>query len=400
MSEIAIVLPPREAFSADAAGAIAMVARSHALHGTRSATVLGRAVARPFEGIAFRPVRQRLWPGPEALRYAAGVAAALRDMRPALIEVHNRPDVALFLARRFPAVTLFLHNDPGGMRAARSPELRERVAHVFAVSHWVAGRFGGGPGISVLPNGVSLKGADTPTTPVGLLRSPTPTRGREKGLHPPPCGEGWGGEAAFAPTSRLGQDAHTKKILFAGRVVADKGADLFVDACALALPMLPGWTATMIGADRFGPDSPETPFLRALRPRAAAAGVAMDGFRPHAEVLAAMAAAAIVVVPGRWPEPFGLVALEALASGATLIFTPRGALSDIVGEAGVPVRPDAADIAAAVVALARDPERRADLAHAGRRQAKKFEIGAVARRLDAERDRILATWSQAGAPPI
>ncbi len=365
MSEIAIVLPPREAFSAEAAGAVAMVARSHALHGRRSAIVLGRAVVRPFEDVAFRPVRLRPWPGPEALRYAAGVAAELRDTRPELIEVHNRPDVALFLARRFPTVTLFLHNDPTGMRAARSVPLRERVAHVFAVSHWVAGRFGGGPGLSVLPNGVNLIGATT-----------------------------------MADTPASSADGRAHEILFAGRVVADKGADLFVDACALALPKLLGWTATMIGADRFGPNSPDTAFLRALRPRAAARGVAMAGFRPHAEVLSAMASAAIVVVPGRWPEPFGLVALEALASGAALIFTPRGGLPDIVGDAGVRVPPDAAAIAAAILALARDPERRAALGVAGLARARTFEIGAVARQLDAERDRILATWPPHRPPPI
>ena len=59
----------------------------------------------------------------------------------------------------------------------------------------------------------------------------------------------------------------------------------------------------MIGADRFAPDSPETGFIRALRPEAEAAGVAMLGYRPHGDVLAAMARAAIVVVPSRWPEP-------------------------------------------------------------------------------------------------
>ena len=58
-------------------------------------------------------------------------------------------------------------------------------------------------------------------------------------------------------------------ILFAGRLVADKGADIFVAACALALPQLPGWRADMIGADRFRPDSPETPFTRGLRRSAA-----------------------------------------------------------------------------------------------------------------------------------
>ncbi len=45
-------------------------------------------------------------------------------------------------------------------------------------------------------------------------------------------------------------------LLFAGRVVRDKGADAFVEACARALPRLPGWRAEMIGADRFSPCQP------------------------------------------------------------------------------------------------------------------------------------------------
>ena len=56
-------------------------------------------------------------------RYEAGVARVLRTAQPALIEVHNRPDMALYLARKFPTipVCLFLHNDPRGMRHARTP---------------------------------------------------------------------------------------------------------------------------------------------------------------------------------------------------------------------------------------------------------------------------------------
>lgn len=361
MPSVAIVLPPREAFSATAAGAVAMVARSHARHGSLPAVVLGRPVDAPFDGVAFRPVTPSRWPGREAWRYAAGAAAILRELRPTLIEVHNRPDVALFLARRFPAVSLFLHNDPRGMRAARSATqrvlLQSRLARVFAVSRFVADRFGRGPGLVVLPNGVDS--ADFP---------------------------------------RLAE--RNRQILFAGRVVADKGADLFVAACAIALPLLPGWTARMIGADRFGPDSPQTPFLRDLRPRAARAGVSMDGFLPHADVLDAMAAAGIVVAPGRWPEPFGLVALEALASGAALVFTPLGGLPEVVGDAGVAVPPDADAIAAAIVALAADPGRRDALGLAGRARAAQFDVRAVVARLDAERSAVLATWLRPRPRPI
>jgi glycosyltransferase involved in cell wall biosynthesis len=252
-------------------------------------------------------------------------------------------------------VTLLLHNDPRGMRAARTAEQRARLvgrlAGVLAVSGWIEGRFGPGPNVHRLANGIDLDAL------------PSPAAERERA------------------------------ILFAGRIVADKGADLFVEACARALPSLPGWRARMLGADRFGADSPETPFLRALRPRAAAAGIAMEGWRPHNEVLAAMASAAIVVMPGRWPEPFGLAALEALAAGAALIHVPGGGLAEVVGDAGIAVAPDPASIAAAIVALAADPAARAALGQAGRARAERFAMPVVAAMLDAHRDALLAAWS-------
>ncbi len=190
-------------------------------------------------------------------------------------------------------------------------------------------------------------------------------------------------------------------ILFAGRVVADKGADVFVRACARALPSLPGWRAMLLGADRFGADSPDTKFLRALRPEAEAAGVAMTGWRPHADVLDAMSRAAIVVVPSRWPEPFGLTALEAMACGAAVLCSPRGGLPEVTGDAAVTIDPDDPDaLAAAIIALARDPARRAALAEAGRARARRFDVIPAAAALAGLRQNIVAAWPRAAALPI
>jgi UDP-glucose:(glucosyl)LPS alpha-1,2-glucosyltransferase len=104
-------------------------------------------------------------------------------------------------------------------------------------------------------------------------------------------------------------------ILFAGRVVAGKGPDIFVEACAASLPHLRGWRAEIIGADRFRADSPDTDFVRTIRAAVKGTDVRMIGYRDHPLVLEAMARAAIVVVPSRWAEPCGLTALEAMASG-------------------------------------------------------------------------------------
>jgi glycosyltransferase involved in cell wall biosynthesis len=179
-------------------------------------------------------------------------------------------------------------------------------------------------------------------------------------------------------------------ILFVGRLVADKGPDTFVAACATALRALPGWRAEMIGADRFRAGGADTRFIGALRPQAEAAGVRMLGYRPHGAVLAAMARAAILVVPSRWQEPFGLTALEAMASGAALVCSPRGGLPEVGGAAVCYADPDdPGAVAASILALAEDPARRAALARAGLERARSFDVARTAGSLHSLRRQIL-----------
>jgi glycosyltransferase involved in cell wall biosynthesis len=178
--------------------------------------------------------------------------------------------------------------------------------------------------------------------------------------------------------------------LFAGRVVQDKAPDSFIRACALALPSLPGWRAEIIGADGMSATSRETEYVRQIRAQAMEAGVTMAGYLDHPQVLEAMTRAAIVIVPSRWNEPFGLTALEALACGAPLILSPRGGLPEVAGEAGIYANPDAPEeVAAAIIALATDPARRAALSSAGRERALRFDTPVSAGRLAALRRGVL-----------
>ncbi len=364
---VAVLLPPREAFAPAATGAIGLLVQMLNAGPDEFATrVLGPAPPTPaFATPPFRALLPSFWPpAPFARRYAAAALAALRAEPPDLVEVHNRPDIALFLAGRLPyPVGLVLHNDPQSMPAARTAAERAALLGTLAgagtVSHFLRRRLLEGLGadpatIALLPNCLDLDALPPPAVPREAL------------------------------------------ILFAGRVVADKGADSFVAACAAALPALPGWRAEMIGADRFGPDSPETPFLRALRPRAQAAGVDLRGYRPHPEVLEAMARAAIVAVPSRWVEPFGLTALEAMASGAALVCSERGGLPEVAGEAALVIDPDdPAALAAAFIALGRDPDRRAALGAAGLARARRFDRAAGRAALAAWREHLLAAGGRA-----
>jgi UDP-glucose:(glucosyl)LPS alpha-1,2-glucosyltransferase len=359
---VAVVLPPREGFGPDSAGAIALLqarlARPDvAPQSPFDLTVVGASQAGPVFPLPYRPVRDRLWPLNGDARYAEGVREALTELKPDLIEVHNKPDLAGRLARWFPPrrIALFLHNDPRSMRGAKSPgeraRLSARLGRIVCVSRYIAGCWM-----------ESVSAAAPPAIHPNCLDLPPLTD-----------------HAAREPV-----------ILFAGRMVADKGADSFVRACARALPALPGWRAVMIGADRFRPDSPETPFTRSLRPEAEAAGIALAGYRDHAGVMAALGRAAIAVAPSRWQEPFGLTALEAMAGGAALITSRRGGLAELTEGVSVAIDPeDPDDMAEAIVALARDPVARTRLAEAGRDRARAYDVPAARRRLDQLRTELL-----------
>src|SRR5580698_6465110 len=128
---VAVVLPPREGFGPGRSGALGLLARRYATApGFRTLVIGGEQDGPPFADVPFAPARPVIWwPGNINQRYVAGMRGILRDTRPALIEVHNRPEIALALARLFPRlpVGLLLNNDPTDMRAANSGAARRRL---------------------------------------------------------------------------------------------------------------------------------------------------------------------------------------------------------------------------------------------------------------------------------
>ncbi len=356
---VVTVLPPSEGFTPDRVGAIGLLVQRLA---QPDDVVLGADPGGvPFAGCRFERVAPPRWPPRDFVRrYAAGVTLALRRLAPDLIEVHNRPALALAVRRSLPdtPLMLVLHNDPQTMRGVHSPAARAALLEamtVATVSGWLARRFVAGVSSARAP--VLLENC------LDLAALPAP----------------------------LTAEAREPTVLFAGRLVADKGADAFVAACAASLPGLPGWRAEMIGADRFDRTRRETPFLTALRPRAADAGVVLSGYQTHPAVLSSMARAAITVVPSRWPEPFGLTALEAMASGSALICSGRGGLAEVAGRdeaepAALFVDPDAPGaLAEAISRLAGDASLRCTLASRGHIRAQHFDAGPARARLGALR---------------
>lgn len=100
-------------------------------------------------------------------------------------------------------------------------------------------------------------------------------------------------------------------------------------------------------------------------------GIEALGWWDYGELPALYKSAAVVVVPSIWEEPFGLVAVEAMACGIPVIASNIGGLSGIVihGETGYLVRPgDPVDLANHLEILLAEPALRRNMGEAGRQR--------------------------------
>lgn len=168
----------------------------------------------------------------------------------------------------------------------------------------------------------------------------------------------------------------TRELIFVGRLVSDKGLDLLLDA--LALLRGEGMTPrlTIVGS---GPE--ETP----LRQRAEAAGVSAQvkfaGRLRGASLAIALNAHRIMVVPSRWAEPFGIVALEGIACGCVVAGSAAGGLPEAIGPCGLTFpNGDVPALAALLRRLLLDSPLTASLSARREEHLAQFHTGAIARR--------------------
>lgn len=157
------------------------------------------------------------------------------------------------------------------------------------------------------------------------------------------------------------------RLLCLGRLVPEKGFDLALAAFASVTQRFPHVRLV------FASDGPARPILAQ---QAAELGltdrVEFLGWVEFEKIPALLNSATMVLMPSRYPEGFGLVALEAALMARPVVATRAGGLSEVVvdGQTGLVVeREDSAALAEAIAHLLERPEMAARMGQDARSRA-------------------------------
>ncbi len=298
---------------------------------------------------------------PRALAFSYRCVQDLRELRPLILHVHGRPEVA-WLARRAGLRTPIVlscdyYLEPlhavgavrpivkGAWRAAlRCADVIAPVSQ-YCLSMWEA--YWGLPRarLSVLPNGVNLEQ-----------------------FRPSP------GEAA-AWRRRLAV-GNSLMMLYVGRVCSQKGVDLLPGALRLVRQEFPDAVLVVAGPpERFGRTGSNSVIAEL-----AAAGARYVPPVDDAELPGLYSACDVFVMPTRNFEMFGMAAVEAQACGRPVVASDHGGLTETVpASAGLRFRVgDSRDLGEKILLLLKRPDLRRELGEGALRNAAQYEWGRIA----------------------
>ena len=306
--KINILLPYKEKFDKNKASSVSITVRNNLLHSNylNQIKIFGQNVEFPLFEDNFVGLKYSVLSFKSKNKFLAHEMLKIisKDLdKNQLIEIHNRPYLVEEITRekKF-IVSLFFHNDPQTMKGSRSIRERENIldkcAAIFCVSEFIKKKFLEGINknfqkVHVLYNGVERR----------LKRFP-----KKK-----------------------------KEVLFVGRLVPEKGVDLYVDVIENIANKFLDWQFDLIGSFRLGDDKNEGSFASKVfkKFKNISNQTRFHGFKNQDFVQEKMKSASIIVIPSIWEEPYGLVAAEAMSNGIAIIASDIGGIPEIVKESGI-----------------------------------------------------------------
>jgi glycogen synthase len=174
-----------------------------------------------------------------------------------------------------------------------------------------------------------------------------------------------------------------RDLIFVGRLVSDKGVTLLLQAVAALRDAGLRPSLSIVGS---GPEESQ------LREQTSVLGlqtqVSFLGSQRGPELARILNEHRIIVVPSLWQEPFGVVALEAVACGCVAVGSQGGGLRDAMGPCGITVpNGDLDALRVALELLVRDPARVDVLRRPAEQHLRRYRLESVAQEYLAVFDR-------------
>ena len=199
------------------------------------------------------------------------------------IEIHNRPEYAMYLINRIPSIkiNLIFHNDPNTIRYSHNnyykTKLLEKCNKIIFVSKWIKKKFFINLDISHKNNTEIIYNFIKP-----LNKFP-----KKKNL-----------------------------IIFSGKLNKSKGFDIFAETITKILDKYKNWNALV-----FGDDPREK--INVMHER-----LTVNKWIDHKKLLNFYSKSSISIVNPTWEEPFGRTAMESASRGCAVITSKSGGLSE------------------------------------------------------------------------
>jgi glycosyltransferase involved in cell wall biosynthesis len=167
-------------------------------------------------------------------------------------------------------------------------------------------------------------------------------------------------------------------VAFLGRISYNKGLDTLLRSLAL---LRGHWDRLLVAGDGWA-----LPECRRLANRLGVdSKVSFLGWCGREVIAEVCEAARVVVVPSRWPEPFGIVGIEAMAHARPVVASRVGGIPEWLddGETGLLVKAGSeGSLASALGALLSDPGRAEAMGREAWERAQRFSLERHLERLD------------------
>ena len=287
--KISILLPYKENFSPDYAGAVSIFINSVSKLSKfkKNIKVYGNTNYKNIFPINYVNIPlEKKFLASQSSEYVKKFIY-LENKNPSdVIEVHNRPLYINFLKYQKSKLVLYFHNDPQSMNGSKKTNERLNLLNLCSKiifnSEWSKKRF--------LKN--LAKFYEKSSKLIVVHQS--------------------------IDRKKINLSKKEKLITFVGKLNSAKGYDLFAKAISRILNKHKNWKSLVIGDEAREEINVEHKNLKVM------------GFLNHKKVLNVYEKTNIAVVCSRWEEPFGRTSLEAASRGCAVIISNRGGLPETI----------------------------------------------------------------------